>query len=509
MVFAIGVHAFQYRGAFAESDGYRVLIGLLDGAVGGTGIASSLHYDNTFGFGYLAAFYALADPRTLQNPDDLTQLMNQVGFCAMLVGLLCFWCAVSLLHGTRAATVALVIFALGPMVLELATSGHPVIVMFALLFAGATLLFLPLTGWAAALASFAGGVLLLAGLTTRVDIVFAFPWLVLARAAPGSLRTFIASCFRRSVVPVAAVIIFLVLQHFVVPDQMGQVVGEYFGRFFSLSHIVVGLIYMALGCGIATAAAGLIAMLWLTWRARPTAHARRQTALPDILGPAALVLPELLFFVAAPGPTRHFMLTYAGFSILLGIALTSALALPRWAALGVALLLAGTSQVLAEAMRQPLLTANAASSPYRPIWTGYQTATHAPIGLVWKRHHALSQRRLLWNALGNLLATPCQTHTVVLTDDDTAQLASRLYASGRPVQARREGFDDIRAVVGGKVILYIAKTPRWPDDAAGLILSDPAYRGYKLVQDPYSISKYDAVSIPPDRQARFGCDRAM
>ena len=41
LLFAIGVHAFQYRDGLAESDGYRVLIGLLDGEVGGTGIAST------------------------------------------------------------------------------------------------------------------------------------------------------------------------------------------------------------------------------------------------------------------------------------------------------------------------------------------------------------------------------------------------------------------------------------------------------------------------------------
>jgi hypothetical protein len=192
-VFAVCVHAHQYHNAFGESDGYRVLVGLLDGAVSGTGINSGLHYDNTFGFGYLAAFYEFVAPVTLRDPDKLTNLINQVGFYAMLIGMLCFWCAVCIVHGTRAATVALVIFGLGPMILELGTSGHPVIVVFALLCAGATLLFLPLTGWAAVLAAFAGGVCLLAGLTTRVDIIFVVPWLVLARADTRSLRGFLVS----------------------------------------------------------------------------------------------------------------------------------------------------------------------------------------------------------------------------------------------------------------------------------------------------------------------------
>ena len=173
-------------------------------------------------------------------------------------------------------------------------------------------------------------------------------------------------------------------------------------------------------------------------------------------------------------------------------------------------MLAAASQVLAEVVRLPLLTANAASSPYRPIWTGYLTTTHVPVGFVWKRHDALARRRALWNAEGDVLATPCQTHTIVLTDDETAHLFTRLYAGNASIRARREGFDDIRGVVGrdgDKVMLYIAKTPRWPDDPVGLILADPAYNDYKLFQDPYSMSKYDVTPIPSDRLAQFGCPK--
>jgi hypothetical protein len=507
LLFAIGVHAFQYRGAFAESDIYRVLVGLLDGEVSGTGIASNLHYDNTFGFGYLAAFYAFVGPVTLRDPDKLTNLINQVGFCFMLFGLLCFWRAVSILHGARAGTVALVIFGLGPTVLELGTSGHPAIPMFAWLCAGATLLFLPVTGWRAALAAFGGGVFLLAGLTTRPDIVFAFPWLVLARADTRSLRCFVASCILRSIAPMAAIMVFLILQRLLVPNQMGPVVGEYFGQWFSLSHVVVGLVDMALGCGIATAAAGALAMLWLAWRARPGDGGLGQAGLAQILGPTSLVLLPLVFFVASSGPTRHFILTYAGLSIFLAVALTANLAMRRVAALGVALLLAAASQALAEAVRLPVLAMNDASSPYRPIWTGYLTATHVPLGVVWKRHDALAERRALWQAEGDMLAMPCQTHTVILTIAETAQLFSRLYAGGVPVEAHREGSDDILGRVAGqrsKVMLYLAKPTRWPEDAVA-ILADPAYKDYKLYQDPYSLSKYDVTPIPPDRQAKFGC----
>ena len=68
-----------------------------------------------------------------------------------------------------------------------------------------------MTGWRAALAAFGGAVFLLAGLTTRVDIIFAFPWLVCTRADTRSLRNLIVSCVLRSIAPVAVIIVFLFL----------------------------------------------------------------------------------------------------------------------------------------------------------------------------------------------------------------------------------------------------------------------------------------------------------
>ena len=83
-----------------------------------------------------------------------------------------------------------------------------------------------------------------------------------------------------------------------------------------------------------------------------------------------------------------------------------------------------------------------ARSPYRPIWTGYLTATHAPLGIFWKRHEALADRRALWQAEGDMLTTPCQSHTIILTDE-TAQLFSPFYAGGASVKAQRVRADDM------------------------------------------------------------------
>jgi hypothetical protein len=511
VVFAFVLYAFQYRDAFAESDIYRVLVGMLDGANSGSGVASRLHYDNTFGFGYLGAFYAFADPATLRDPDRLTGLINDVGFWSMMAGLVFFWSAVAVAHGARAGTVALIVFALTPTVAELGTSGHPVIPMFALVGAAATLLFLPLTGWRAVVAAMFGGVLLLGGLMTRGDVVLAFPWLVLTRVDTRSLRGFIVSGLLRSVAPMAALIVYFVLQHLIVPHLVGPVLGEYFGRWISISFIAGNILFIPLGFGIATTIAAAVAALWLAVRARPGDDGRGHNGMAQFLGPAALTLVPLAFFVASPGPTRHFLMTYAGLSILLAVWLTDTMAMRRLVALGVVVLLACTGQVLAEAARRPVLAAEAARSTLRPVWTGYLTATHAPLGLFWKRHEALAQRRALWQEEGDKLTTPCQTHTILLTGE-TAQLFSRMYTGGTPVEAQRVGIDDILGRVGATrrvTVLALANSLLWPKDPVATVVADPAYKDYKLYRDPYTLSVYDLTPIPPDRQATFGCSAPL
>jgi hypothetical protein len=106
-----------------------------------------------------------------------------------------------------------------------------------------------------------------------------------------------------------------------------------------------------------------------------------------------------------------------------------------------------------------------------------------------------------------MLTTPCQTHTMIFTDEG-AQLFSRLYAGGVPVEAHRLRVDGMRTRLGvrrGKTFLEVQKMNTWPNDPVALVLADPAYNDYRLFEDPYTMSKYDRTPIPPDRQARFGC----
>ncbi|HYZ23881.1 MAG TPA: hypothetical protein VE690_17175, partial [Rhodopila sp.] len=360
-VYALVIHAFQYQGALGESDLYRVLVGIMAGADSGDGLATDLHYDRDFGFGYLAAFYAFADPATLRDPDRLMALMSQVGFWSALAGLALFWCAVRLVHGSLTANVALIVFALAPIIPELATSGHQVLPMFAFLCAAAVLMFLPLTGWRAALAGVAAWALLLLGMTMRGEEFLAFPWLVLARADTTSFRRFIISALLRSIAPALAIVGWAVLQRIVLPaasNEMGSTISLYFTEFYRWRTIAPGVVYMMTGCGFATVAVAAGAVVYLGWQELAGRRIAPAAGLGAWLGPAALVLVPFLFFVPNPQPTRHFMLTLAGLGIFIGMACARFPRAGRATAVVAALCIGAANQVFAELVRPPLLRIN-------------------------------------------------------------------------------------------------------------------------------------------------------
>jgi hypothetical protein len=128
VLFAVAVHAFQYQGLLGEADIYRVLDGMLDGANSGAKLGSDLHYGRDFGFGYILALYAVLPDQVLRDPDRLIPIINDIGFYFTIVGLFFFWLSTRVVYGARAAMVALALFAFSPMTLELATSGHQILI---------------------------------------------------------------------------------------------------------------------------------------------------------------------------------------------------------------------------------------------------------------------------------------------------------------------------------------------------------------------------------------------
>jgi hypothetical protein len=500
ILFIVIEAAFQYHHVLGEDDLYRVMVGVMDGIDTGRFLNSPMHYLRDFGFGYLAALYAFVPPDVLRDPDRLMPVMNQVGIWSLIVALPCLWMAVRLAHGALVATVALIVFTFSPMMLELGTSGHQVLPMLAFLAAAAVCMFLPLRSWGAVVAGVAATILLLCGFLCRGEIFLGFPWLVLTRIDGRSFGAFVRSGILRSIPPLASIALFLVLHESLLESQVGGAVGHYFFNFYAWATMIPGLVYMAVGCGIATTGLALLAALWLLASRR---------GLIELLGPLALTIVPMAFFLPNPQPTRHFMLTLLGFGILLGMALARSPALrARGIAYTAVLVLVLANHALSEAIRPALLRENDARSPLIRTPEAYRTTTQANVGWFWKRHATLVERRERWQAMGDQLLTSCESHTLLLSDAGPI-VFSRLYAGGAQVTA--EPFELGRfiegrlGVRGGKHFLVLRKENGWPEDAVAAILADHQLDDYKIEQDPLTMSRYDRTAIPPDRRAHFGC----
>jgi hypothetical protein len=507
VTFAVGVFAFQHRGVLGEADLYRVLVGMLDGAVTGSGLESNFHYGRDFGFGYILALYDLAPAAVLRDPDKLISLINNLGYCFSIAGLFFFWLSTCLICGTRAATIALALFAFSPVVLELATSGHQILIATSFLFAAATCLFLPLAGWRAVLAGVAGAILLIIGLCIRAEIFLALPFIVLARLHLTSWPTFLRSVLLNAVSPTAAFVIFLALKHIIVPHQPADGPG-FFEQFYRWSNILPGTVYMSLGAGTATIIAAMAVVLAIAWKMRSGDSDNIKRTLEQIVGPVALILVPFVFWIANPQPSRHFILTVAGISILIGWAIASLTNFSRVLAVTTVLGLIVANQILSEAVRPPLLRMSAARSPYTRPLEPHDTFTHAPVGWIWQHHATLDSRLHKFKELGQMVTTSCDANTLIFSDE-SEQIFSRLYAGGTPVTAsvdRINGFDAFRATVGGRHFIFIIKMNAWPNDAVAMVLNDPSFDKYQLYADPYLPSIYDKAAIPPNRLAKFGCN---
>jgi hypothetical protein len=182
----------------------------------------------------------------------------------------------------------------------------------AFLWAAATCLFWPLSGWRAFLAATAATVLLICGLSMRAEIVLAFPYLVLVRMKLTSFRAFVRSAAINAVSPAVASIGFLAIRHSIASFPQKAVETTRLSialEYFSWTNVVSALAYMALGVGIATVLAGTAAGIWAVRRnARP--QAPDDTAIREqLIGPATLILVSYGFWMFQP-VSRHFTFSH-------------------------------------------------------------------------------------------------------------------------------------------------------------------------------------------------------
>jgi hypothetical protein len=511
LFFIIYISIFQYHGVFGETDLYRVMIGVIDGAVTGTGYHSELHYGRDFSFGYFGALYEFFPNAILRDPDKLIKLINDIGYYSIISGTFFFWLSVLLVYGARAAFAALALFAFSPLILEMGTWGHQMLIAMAFLWAAAACLFWPLAGWRAFLAAIAATFLLICGLTMRAEIVLAFPYLALARVKLTSFRAFVRSAAINAASPAVALIAFLAVRQSIASFPRKAVettrIASTLEEHFSWTHVVQAPAYMALGAGIATVLAVAAAGIWALRRSVRPRVPDDATIREQLIGPAALILVPYAFWMFDP-IARHFILAVAGVSILTGWAITKFF-VPRFAPVFVSvLILIAANQVLSEAVRPTLLRMNAARSPYRPPPEFLTTLTFAPAGLTWRHHAALDARYHKWNEVGDMAATSCEANTVIFTDN-AEQLIIRFFAAGGKLDRSNlfliHGFHALSGNIGAHHYVFIAEETGYPNDAVAEVLADPAFDDYKLYADPTFPFIYDKVAIPPARMARFGC----
>jgi hypothetical protein len=482
-----------------------MLVGLLDGARTGTGLASESHYGKAFSFGYLAAIYRFAEPRTLADPQRLIALMNQIGFWSASAGCFFFWLLARMLYGLRSATVAVILFALSPMMLELGTSGHPILPAFALFAAGACCLLAPVSGGCAVLLALSGTLLLTAALTARAEILLAFPFLVLARTESGTIPWFLKSTELRALAPALAAAAFFLLKRVWVDATPGTVgVIQYVTHAMRGAYIPIGVYVFALSCGVATIAAGVIALFAMAREAR---NSEQKVALCQAAaGPLLLILPALLFWIANARPGRHFILCLAGISIL-----AARLLQKRFPARPLLVYAIALSIVLANqawgALAGPVFL-HYAPSKLVLLPDGSHHLPHAMLtGSSWGYHRAFVAEQWRTTAFAQRIEGACDEKTLVLSLEAT-QILTDLYPASTVWNAERghlRGFLVREAQLGGRTVKLLSENEGWPDDAAAVALADPDFLDYKLVRDPNNISIYDHVTIPPDRMAHLDC----
>ena len=510
-VFALWIYAFQYRGSLGEEDLYRVLDGLLDGARSGTGFASVLHYGKDFSFGYIAAIFRFADTATLQDPRRLIALINGIGFLAAVVGSAGFWWSTRLLYGARAATVALILFAFSPMMLDLGTSGHQILVAFALFEAACVVLFLPLVGLPAAICSLLGSLLLLAALVSRAEIFLAFPFVVLARADLGSVQRFSKSVAVKAIGPALSLGSFFLLKHFCVhlSAREAALSGGFFNRWYSFANIPEGVVVYLVGCGFVTTLAGLFAAIYMVraMAAGPDEWAGRYSLMQSAGSAFALLLPPLAFWICNPQPARHFILCLAGTAILIGLLVQSWLPPPRWVAayalvLGVVLANQGVGAISGPVILQH------SPSPWTAAPGHSRLTTRAPIGSSWNFHQTVQAERWRTDAFAEKVRGTCDQNTIVFSDR-ARQIFWHFYQSPTHWFASIRDLGSLETMVvqsGDRTVMLVTEMgDGWTHDAVSEVLANRALSKYGLVRDPDTVSIYDKTAIPLNRQAHLGC----
>jgi hypothetical protein len=410
-VYAVLVLPFVFHDVVGEPDLERMVMGLIYGASSGLREAVGFHYNLRISFGYYVALDHLLPRSVLLNSSALIESINFIGYASAIacVGLVALY--VERLFGVIVAVTTSVLFGFCPVFLDMGTSGHPQVPALALLFLGAWLLtFLTDTGVRDSYRAAAGVgacAALFAGLTLSVDLVLAFPFLVLVAADRelSSRQDWLNAMTLRVAALIPAFVACIAIQqlYYRGPGGDSGFIASFFTRFYKPETILRGLCVIVLCTGVAS----MVAFIWLV-----VVRGSRALPLVNVIAVLALVLPSLLFWLPDSTPGRHLIL------VTLGVALTLALLLgraarPQWA-IPAAALLAVSNQAIAE------VSHNTLEQHYSwtfPKLTARRATQSIPLGMLPLDHAAKQESFMLVRNEGRAFARSCADKVLVFAEE--------------------------------------------------------------------------------------------
>ncbi len=486
-----------FRNVFtlAEGDLTRMMSALVYWNVAGDKLMADFRpYGIDFSYGWYEMLNSIAPQGWLSNPDLAALLINRFGIISGLLCALACTVYLSALFGRGVAIAAATLFFLSPMMLPVAFSGHPEMGAAACLF---------VAGWLFSFTEdsdkigltwgyYLGALILLTfGLTLRVDIVMAFPFVWLVAKNGGIDRQFwLARYGLRGLVLAAAFGIFLIMQRHYLSSSDGAafVLADFVERFLSPSKIVKGLVVLTLSIGGATLVAVIIALM------RGLRCKQR-----DFYLLLVLALPPLALFLPNPLPARHFFFPVLAVCVCFGLLIKHWQPKNVWmlvVAVGVALM----NQVVIEIVH-PAVTSRATYVQNYPSLTARRYTPAAPSGAFIFDEPALQANEEGERLEAKRLGAQSSERLVVLADH-MFYIIAYLFAQDpklRCVYESVNGIKFLRLQSETRTVVLIERYISWPQDITPVVLQQQAWQGWPVYVQPSTKSRYDKTEIPADR----------
>jgi hypothetical protein len=514
-LFVFLITSFHFEAELNEGDLYRVVLGLLNGKATGLELNDPMQYGIRFGYGYVAMVYWLGELHifAITHRESLIEAMNAIGFVASLAIVGFLMASLQIMYGAPTALFASTIFLFSPLFMEMATSGHQLLIALAFFFAANLVLLLDVRGWWKILSYGTASLLLFVGLTMRAELPLAFPWLVFAGRPTelSSRRLYIPNVVARSVVCLIAFAIFQTVFHsYIDTPPTGSMSGlsTFMGQFYNLRNVMRGFVICVVGIGLATVVTG--GAVLLIERTRII----RDFRLPDfvtsgsnLIGPLALIFIGAAFWIPNPNPARHFTFFLLGLAVLIALSITRRFRLNRVGAIAAGLAIVIANQALAEVVR-PIVLRNL-QTVYIRFPERNPTTGAVPLGSFPRHHASLAERAEILTNFARMVTGSCEPRLLVLTSNGPLmaglmfkpQFDSRV---GREKVGSHDAFKNAFTIVRqGQTFLFVDPLEIWPQDPVSVILKDTSLAGYQLLRDPYSISTYDKLAIPASRMANY------